>query len=186
MSLINRFSSILTVAIAVFAFSTFTLAQDDKIASPAPEKGKAERHFKGEGRGFGKHGEGRGHGGMMRAFHELNLTEAQKTQIQAIMEANKPDQATREEMHTLFEAKRNGTLTADQQARLDAVKEQAQAKMKAVHEQMLNILTAEQRAQLEQKKAEMKQRHQEFRQKREPLRQQQTPSATTTETKKDN
>lgn len=192
MSLINKLSSILTVAITVFAFSTFTLAQDNKAATPAPDKDKAERPFKGEGREFGKHGgHGKGffghrNGGMMRMMHELNLTEAQKTQIHSIMDANKPDQATRDEMRTLFEAKRGGTLTADQQARLDTFKQQAQDKAKGVHEQIMNVLTAEQKAQLEQKKAEMKQRHEEFRKQREQRRQQQTPPAATTETTKEN
>jgi periplasmic protein CpxP/Spy len=187
MSLINRFSSILTVAIAVFAFSTFTLAQENKATTPAPEKEKTEKHFKGKGHGFGRHGGERGfghrHGGMMRMMHGLNLSEAQKTQIHSIMEANKPDQTTRDEMHTLFEAKRSGTITTEQQARLDAIKEQTKAKAKDVHEQMMNVLTAEQKAQIEQKKAEMKQRREEFRKQRE-LRKQTQPAGT--ETTKEN
>ena len=191
MSLKNKFYSILTVAIAIFAVSTFTFAQDDKAATPAPDKEKTERPFKGEGHGFGKHGghgEGFGHrhGGMMRMMHELNLTEEQKTQIHSIMDANKPDQATRDEMRNLFEAKRGGTITADQQARLDTLKEQGKAKFKAVHEQIMNVLTAEQKVQLEQKKAEMKQRMQERRERRkqdEQLRQQKAPAATTETTK---
>ncbi len=171
---------------AVVAFSTFTLAQDNKAATPAPDKEKAEKHFKGEGSGHGKgHGEGKGfghkHGGMMRMMHMLNLTEAQKTQMHSILEANKPDQATRDEMRNLFDAKRSGTLTADQQARFDTLKEQGKAKANAVHEQILNVLTAEQRTQLEQKKAEMKQRKEERRQQREQL--QKTPAATTETTK---
>lgn len=189
MSLINRFSSILTVALAVFALSTFTLAQDDKAATPAPEKDKAEKHFKGHG--FGKHGGhgdhgkrfGHRHGKMMRHLNALNLSDAQKTQIRSIMEANKADQTTRDEMRTLFEAKRNGTLTAEQQARIDTLKEQAKANAKAAHEQIMNVLTAEQRTQLEQKKAEMKQRHEEFRKQRELRRQQKAPAATTETTK---
>ncbi len=188
MSLKNRFYSILTVAIAIFAVSTFTFAQDDKAAAPAPDKEKTEKHFKGEGRGFGKHGgHGKGfghrHGGMMRVMQELNLTEEQKTQIHSIRDANKPDHTTHDEMRTLFEAKRSGTITAEQQARLDTLKEQGKAKAKGVHEQILNVLTAEQKTQLEQKKAEMKQRKQERRQQRE--QKQKTPAATT-ETTKDN
>lgn len=192
MSLINKLSSIVTVAAAIFAFSTFTFAQDSKATTPAPDKDKAERPFKGEGRGSGKHGDhGRGfmghrHGGMMRMMHDLNLTEGQKTQIHSIMEANKPDQATRDEMRALFEAKRNGTLTADRQARMDTLKQQMRDKAKGIHEQMMNVLTSEQKAQLEQKKAEMKQRHEEFRKQRELRHQQQTTPAATTETTKEN
>jgi Spy/CpxP family protein refolding chaperone len=173
MSLKNRFLSILTVAFATVAFSTFTFAQDSKATTPAPDKEKAQRHATGEGREMGKHaghGEGMGErqGGMMRMLQDLNLTEAQKTQIHAILDANKSDQATHDEMRTLFEAKRSGTLTAEQQARLDTLKQQTDAKMKSVHEQILNVLTAEQKAQLEQKRAEMKKRREEFRNRQTP------------------
>jgi len=171
----------LTVAVAVLAFSTFTMAQDSK--APAPDKEKAENHFKGKGHGMMGHGKrfGHRHGGMMRMMHDLNLTEAQKTQIHSIMEANKPDQAKRDEIRTLAMAKHDGTITAEQQARLDTLKGEMKAKAKAVHEKMLNVLTAEQKAQLEQKKAEMKQRREERRQQRE--QRQKTPAATTETTK---
>jgi len=180
MSLKRRFLSILTVAIASLAFSTFTFAQDSKATTPAPDKDKADKHYKGEGRGSGKgHGEGKGfghrHGGMMRMLLDLNLSEAQKTQIHSIMDSNKPDQTTRDEMRTLYEAKRAGTLTAEQQARLDAIKEQSKANAKAVHEQIMNVLTVEQKAQLEQKKLEMKQRKQE---RHERYQKEKAPAAT--------
>ena len=162
----------MTVAVAVFAFSTFTLAQDEKAA--ATDKEKAEKHYKGHGQdGHNGHGK-RHHGGMMRMFHDLNLSDEQKMQIKSIIDANKPDQSVRDEMRTLFEAKRNGTLTAEQQTRIDALKEQAKANKQAIHQQIEAVLTAEQKAQLKQKKAEMKQRRDERRQQR-----QKTPAATT-------
>lgn len=189
MSLIKRYSSVLTVVIAVFAFSTFTLAQENKAETTAPEKDKAEKHFKGQkGHGWGRHG-GRGRGfkhrhlKLMRMMHKLNLSEDQKAQMRSIREANKADQATRDEMRTLFEAKRNGTITSEQKTRFEALKEQRMAKARSVREQIQNVLTAEQKAQLEQRKAEMKQRREEFRQKRELLRQQKAPAATTETTK---
>ena len=172
MSLKNKFYSVLTVAIAVVAFSTFTLAQDSKATTPAPGKEKAERHSKGEGRESGRHegrGEGFGYGGgMMRMMQELNLTEAQKTQIHAIMDANKPDKVTMEELETLTKAKHDGTITAAQQERLTVLKTQTQEKWQSIHQQIMPILTPEQKAQLEQKKQEMKQRMQERRQQKAP------------------
>jgi len=188
MSLINKFSSILTVVIAVVALSTFTFAQEDKATTPTPEKDKAEKHFKGHnGHGFRKHGMRKGfkhrQHSMMRMMHQLNLTEDQKAQIRSIKESNKADQATRDEMRTLFEAKRNGTITAEQKTRFEALREQKLAKAKSIREQIQHVLTTEQKAQLEQKKAEMKQRREEFRQKRELYRQQKTPAATTETTK---
>jgi len=83
-------------------------------------------------------------------------------------------------MKTLFEAKRNGTLTADQQERMKTLKQQAREKGAAVHQQILAILTPEQLQQLEAKKAEMKQRREERKQQR--LQNQQVPQTE----KKDN
>ncbi len=163
MSLKNNFLSVLAVAIAVVGFSTFTLAQDS--STTAPNSDRSEKRMKGEGRGehqgkFGREGQGGRHGGMMRMLHGLDLTEAQKTQIHAIFEANKPDQATREEAKTLAQAKRAGTITPEQQERLTALKTQGMEKMRSVHGQIIAILTPDQVTKLEQKKAEMQQRMQ--------------------------
>lgn len=192
MSLKTRFLSFLTLAIAVAAFSTVTFAQEDKAVAPAPDKEKAEKPYhRGHKGGFGDKMGHRGFGmrghGMMRMFHDLNLTDAQKTQIKSIMDANKPDQATMEEAQALRKAKHDGTITAEQQARLESLREQRKAKMKSVNEQVQNVLTAEQKAQIEAKKAEMKQRREEFRQKRELYRRQkQAAPAATTEAPKAN
>jgi len=121
-------------------------------------------------------------GGMMHMMQDLNLTEAQKTQIHSILEANKADRSNFEAIRPLMEAKRNGTITPDQQAQLDQFRNAGRERMRGVHEQIMNVLTAEQKAQLEAKKAEMKARRDEFRQKHEQYRQQrQAARATTTE-----
>ncbi len=162
MSLKNRLFPVLMVAIAVVGFATFTIAQDSTATTPAPDK--TEKH---EGGGWDREkGEGRGDhrggsGGMMRMLHDVDLTEAQKTQIHTIMEANKPDRATMEEMHTLWKAKEDGTLTAAQKERLTTLKAQSMEKAKAVHQQIMAVLTPEQIAKLKQRKEEMHQRRQE-------------------------
>ena len=186
MSFRSRFFSLLTLAIAVAALSTFTFAQDDNAATPAPAREKAEKWARGGGH-KGGHGEFGGHHGMrgqgmMRMMQELNLTDAQKTQIHSILEANRPDRANFEAIRPLMEAKRNGTITADQQAQLEQFRNASREKARGVHEQIMNVLTAEQKAQIEQKKAERKLQREEFRQKREQYRQQkQAAPATTTE-----
>ena len=119
-------------------------------------------------------------GGMMRGLRELNLTDAQKAQIKTIMDANRPDQATMEEMKTLHDAKRSGTLTADQQERFKTLRQQSREKGEAVHQQILAVLTPEQLQQFEAKKAEMKQKWEERKQMRQ--QNQQTPQTE----KKDN
>ena len=142
MQLKNRFFSVLAVAIGVVGLSTFTLAQDQPN-TPAPEK--SGRHMKGDG--HGRHG-GRGgfgmHGGMFRMLHGLDLTDAQKTQLHSIMEANKPDQATMEEFRTLGKAKHEGTITAEQQERLKSLRLQQKEKMNGIHQQIIAILTPDQ------------------------------------------
>ena len=173
MSLKNRFFSIVAVAIGIVGFSTFSLAQDSKATTPAPEK--TERHHRG-GWDHDKGGRGgMGHGGMMmHMLHDLDLTDAQKTQIHSIMEANKPDQAIMEEMRTLGKAKHDGTITAEQQERLTALRTQTRDRFQAVHQQILAVLTPDQLAKLEQRKQEMKQRMEERK-----MRHQQSPATTT-------
>jgi Spy/CpxP family protein refolding chaperone len=188
MSLRSKFFSSVASAAAIAAFATFSLAQDSKPAPQMSGTEKAERQA-GE-RGFGKRkfggGEFAGRGGMrhpgmfrmMRMVHMmrmLNLTDAQREQIHSIMLANRPDRAVMEEARTLRIARHDGTITADQQARLEALRSQALERRRSVREQILAVLTSEQKAQLEQKKAEMKQRMEERRQKR-----QQTPATTDT------
>ena len=113
--------------------------------------------------------------GLMRG---INLTDAQKEQIKAIRLANKPDRSNFEAMRTIMSAKRDGTITADQEAQLKTFKEQARAKGQLVHQQIDAVLTAEQKAQIETRKQEMKQKREEFRKQRE-LRKANPPAATT-------
>ncbi|MFZ1702540.1 MAG: Spy/CpxP family protein refolding chaperone [Pyrinomonadaceae bacterium] len=181
----NKFFSILALAIAVIAFSTFTFAQDAKTDAEKGEK-KAARAERGEKRGRGDHGMGRrgfaGHrgkmaGGMMM-MRGIDLTDAQKDQIKALRASNKPDQVVRDEVRSLMKAKKDGTLTAEQTTRFKAIHEEGIAKQKAMHEQVQNILTAEQKAQIETRKAEMKTRMQDRKQKFEQRRKAKPADAT--------
>ncbi len=176
MSLKSRFFTIFTAAAATAAFATFTIAQDSS-ATTAPEK-KAEKRMKGEGKRMGGKGHFGKRGGMMgmRAgrmggLRGIELTDVQKEQIKAIREANKPVDNNREAMRTLVKAKRDGTITPEQDAQLTATREAAKARMQNVHAQIQAVLTPEQKAQIEQRKNEMKQKREEFRQNREQRRQ---------------
>lgn len=168
MSLKNKFFSALTVAFALFAFSSFAAAQDNTQTDSDKQQ---RREWRGKRDGKGK-GFRRGGMGALRGLRELNLTDAQKEQIRTIMEANRPDQATMEEMRTIRQAKRDGTITPEQKERAKALREQSKLKADNVEQQVLAVLTAEQRQQLEAKKAEMKQKWEERRQQREQRRQQ--------------
>ena len=201
MSLRNKFFSILTIAIATIAFSAISFGQDKTTTTTTttdttqtPEKGEGRgaghRKFDGAGKegreGFG--GREGGPGRMMGMFRGANLTDAQKTQIHSILEANRPDRSNMEAMRTIIQAKRAGTITADQEAQLKAFREQSRAKGKAVHDQLLAVLTPEQKQAIEQKRQEMKQKREEFRKQRE-LRKATpatTPTPTTTDKPKTN
>jgi periplasmic protein CpxP/Spy len=176
MSFKNKLFSALTMAFALFAFSTFASAQ----ATPKTDSDNTQKQEKREWRRGKRDGMGKGFrrgGGFMRELRGIELTDAQKEQIRTIMEANRPDQAAMEEFKTLHQAKRDGTLTAEQQERLKTLRQQAFDKQQAVHSQVLAILTPEQRQQIEQRKAEMQQRRQERRQQRKENRQNQLPES---------
>lgn len=177
-----RFLSILTLAIAVF--STVVMAQEDKTKAPtsgdtAAETGKCGmgKHKAGK---FGMNGKAGRHGaGMFRMMQGLNLTDAQKEQIKLIREANKPDMALMEELRAIHEARKAGTdLTAEQKARVNVIRDQMRTHRQSVHDQIQGVLTAEQKALIEQQKQEMKLRREQFKQNRELRHKQKVDAAT--------
>jgi protein CpxP len=173
MSLKFKFISVLAVGGAIAVFSGASLAQD---TTTAPQGVRAGHHHRG-GDGEGRRGPGgregmRGgdHGGFGGLMKGVNLTDAQKAQIKQIREANKPNTADFEQIRSLMEARRNGTLTDDQKAQLKAFHEARQAKEESVRQQIEAILTPEQKAQIEKNKADMKARREEFKEKRQEWR----------------
>ena len=174
MLLKNKFFPILTAAAAVIIFSTANFAQDNKTTTPTTPK-KAEKPFKGEGRGVGNRkferqalgGRMGMRGGPMAMMRGLNLTDPQKDQIRNIIKSNKPDQTTKDKVKAFREARKSGTPPTDEQrVQMKAFREQAQTKAKAVHEQILNVLTADQKAQLQQRHQQMQQKREQFRKNR--------------------
>jgi protein CpxP len=170
MTIKNKILTVTTLALGLAMFSTAAVAQDNKAEKG--EKNKAEKVFKGDG--WGKRGMGRGFGprGMMRAhrgmmmMRGLDLTDAQKIQIKAIREANRPDPAVMMEMHELRKAKFEGTITPAQETRLNALRDQQIAKQRSVRDQINSILTAEQKAKIEERKQKMELRFKERMEKR--------------------
>ncbi|MCA1849734.1 MAG: Spy/CpxP family protein refolding chaperone [Acidobacteria bacterium] len=108
----------------------------------------------------GRHGRVHGHGkGAMRFLSRLNLTDAQKQQISALRERfAQSTRAQRDELRQLFEQRRQGTLSAEQEARARALHTELGEASKLMHNEVLAVLTPEQRAQLEQLKQEHKSR----------------------------
>ncbi|MEP6703618.1 MAG: Spy/CpxP family protein refolding chaperone [Acidobacteriota bacterium] len=171
MSLKNKISSAITLAFAVGAFATFSVAQD-AAKTQEDNNGKMEHrgdHHRGmRGDKAGRHG---GMRGGMFGLRELNLTDAQKEQVRQIHEANKPSDAQMAEMRAFRESRKNGTgLTDAQREQMKAFREQMRTKHESVRSQILAILTPEQRTQLEAKKAEHEKSRGEFRQNRRERR----------------
>ena len=164
----TRLTALLTLALAFLAFAAIASAQDKSTTTQPDNTQKQERRGH---RDWGKRGDGEGFRGMrsggMWELQGLNLTDAQKAQIKSIHETNRPDEATMQQMKTLMEAKRGGTITPEQTEQLKTLRTQQRDKMESVHQQVLAILTPEQRQQLDQKRDEMKKRREERRQQRQ-------------------
>lgn len=145
---------ILTFSVAAFAQGS---AQEQQQDNGAPQ-----RPFDGRGKRRG------GKGGMMRLMRELNLSDAQQQQIRAIhdrLEASIKPQ--REEMRRLRGSNQDQP-DANTIARIEALHTEMGRVMRASHEEVLVVLTPEQRAQLEQLKNERKARRGERRGGRRP------------------
>lgn len=156
------------------ATSNVVFAQQQPRSEGDTPQGRAEGGGKGygmkrgRGPGFGRRGHGR------RVFSQLDLTDAQKEQLRALRETQRQrNQPRREEMRRIFEsARQGGGLTEQQRERLRQLHEEMRAVIEVDRAEMLNILTPEQRARLEQLRQERLQRREQFRQRREQLRQQ--------------
>jgi Spy/CpxP family protein refolding chaperone len=101
---------------------------------------------------------------MLRILRELNLTEAQQQQARTIVEnhlaAIKPQ---REELSRLREQREQGAVQGDVSQRAKELRAQIQESMKNTRAQLLNILTAEQRAKFDQMETEFKARREQMR-----------------------
>lgn len=160
-----KIKTILLSSFAVIALSSIGFAQEVK---PTENQDTVRKE-----RGLGKRGDGKlggkrhGHRGKemaMRGLHKLNLTDAQKAQLKDLKERNKSQFATqREELKQLAAKKHNGLITADEENRFKNLREQMQANRKKIHDEMLTILTPEQKTQLDQMRTEMREKMKERR-----------------------
>jgi Spy/CpxP family protein refolding chaperone len=121
---------------------------------------KAARQSRGFARGFAA-------GRRVRAgFGNLNLSDEQKTQLEQLHETTQQQngqlfadaRATRQELHSLSGS--TDARATELKAHLDALRPQLEAARKQQHEAFVNVLTPEQRTQLEQWKAQRQLRRQ--------------------------
>jgi Spy/CpxP family protein refolding chaperone len=142
----------------IFTFSAAIFAQQpvQEDNGQQQREGRMGRRREGPGKG--------GHGGVLRLMSQLNLTDAQQQQLRAIQERFEASTKTqREELRKLHESNQGGTLSADTQARVEALRTEMNQAMKTTRAEMLAVLTADQRTQFEQLVKERKARHEEMR-----------------------
>ena len=158
-------SSIVLLASVAFA-QTAATGQDNK------EKARSEWGGRGKGRGHrGGHRNGMGgfRGGMM--FRQLNLTEDQKTRMKQVRDSfGERTKSLREQLRAnrreLRQANTGGTfnesLATQKLTEEAALKAKLMGEQFKLHQEMLTVLTAEQRTQLEQQREQMKAKRAEF------------------------
>lgn len=151
-----------TVAIA--SLSAIALAGSIAVAQTVTTdqgnpQGPRAGHFRGDHKGWGGM-----RGGM---FKQLNLTDDQKAKMKSIRESfatqNKPlfDQlrAKRQELRQASEGGTfNQALATQKLTEMASLQAQMMGEQFKLHQEMLSVLTPEQKAQLEQSKAQFKAR----------------------------
>lgn len=164
----NKLGRFKTLAIATL--SAIALASSIAVAQTVTtDQGNAQDQ-RAERRG-GHRGEHRGHGlrGMRRGgfFRQLNLTEDQKAKMKQIRESfaqtNKPlREQLRAKRQELRQASEGGTfneaLATQKLTEMASLQAKLMGERHKLHQEMLSVLTAEQKAQLEQSKAQFKAR----------------------------
>ena len=159
----------LLLSLGVFASAQQTTTQTETTTTPQTkvEKRAGKRARQGQMSRMGRRG--KFHRGMMRS---LNLTDAQKEQIRALHNKFGEQFAPqRQEIRTLSQKKRQGSLTAEEQARFDALKQQMKTQGEQMRQQVDAILTPEQLKQRDQIKQEMKRHREEMRRLRQDRKQ---------------
>jgi protein CpxP len=162
----NRAGLTLGLVASLTATTNVFGQQQPTTQTPPAAQGSVEDGQRRRAGRFGKRRGMRRHGMKMGGLRALNLTDAQREQLRALRQRNAEGfRPKREEMRQLFELRRNGqTLTPEQEARAEALRQEFRAAHQSRRQEMLNLLTPEQRTQLEQTKKERKERRQQMRQ----------------------
>jgi len=168
----NKLGRFKTLAIATL--SAIALAASIAVAQTVTPDQGAGQGARTERRGH--RGDHKGHGmrGMRGGgfFKQLNLTEDQKTKIKQIREnfaaTNKPlREQLRAKRQELRQASEGGTfneaLATQKLTEIAPLEAKLMAGRAKLHQEMLSVLTAEQKAQLEQSRAQFKTRRGEMR-----------------------
>ena len=143
-------------------------------STPQSERwGKRHRGRRGE------HGEREAsRGGKLRGLRDLDLTDAQREQLRAIRQKfQDSNRGERAELRQLWRIKKEGgELTPEQQARSRELINTVSQTGRSIEQEMLGVLTPEQRTRLDEMQQERKQQREERRRRRRERREQTTPA----------
>ena len=161
---------VLSASLALLALTAMTYAQQQQ--SPVEDNQVSAEKGPREGRRHGRMGRQRG----FAAMRELNLTEEQRQQQRTILQRELGvTKAQREELFTLREKRLAGALTAVDEARIQALRRELRDSMRSIRTEMQSVLSAEQRAKLDELNTERKARRDEMRQHRRDKREHREP-----------
>ncbi len=163
--------------LAIASVSAIVLAGSIAVAQTGTttEQGNTQQDQRTERRG-GRRGGKHGWGGMRRGggfFKQLNLTEDQKAKMkqirQSFAERNKPlHEQLRAKRQELRQAGEGGTfneaLATQKLTEMASLQAKLMGERQKLHQETLSVLTAEQKAQLEQSREQFKTRRGEKRQ----------------------
>ena len=155
--------------LAIATLSAIALAASIAVAQTVTTDQSNQQGTRTERRGGRGQHKGHGWGGMRGGiFKQLNLTEDQKAKMKQIRESfatqNKP---LRDQLHAkrqeLRQASEGGTfneaLATQKLTEMASLQAKLMGERQKLHQEMLSVLTTEQKAQLEQSKAQFKGRH---------------------------
>jgi protein CpxP len=142
----NLSFALVTIILAI-AFSMSVAAQDSGAGQTSTPGSGSDHRRGGPGRGRGD----REGGGMMRMLADLNLTDAQKQQVQDILKSsNETNRPKQEEALRLRQQSEQGTLSADDQAKLKQLQGDLRAARQKTHDDIVAVLTPEQQTKLKE------------------------------------
>lgn len=157
------------IAGIILTFGMVAFAQQSQTPTTPPDgtpkNERLERREKHRERLDGMRGHDReafGFRGPGNLIQELNLSEAQREQLHAITQRRvESTKAQREELLKLRDKRMAGTFSADDEARAKALRQEIRAAMEGIRTETAGVLTAEQKARLEELQKERKAKHEE-------------------------
>jgi periplasmic protein CpxP/Spy len=161
---LKAFAAALVLAMVVSVSYVMAQSTGEKSGDKFSRRGGRQHFARGEGRsGFG------------RMFRNLDLTDEQKAKFKQIRESRKEamkslHQQIRTEMQALHQANQGSNfdeaLVSQKLAQIAPLRAKVMAEEFKIHQEMLAVLTPEQKTKLEQSRAEFKAKREEFKAKR--------------------